>query len=56
MKKALYIITNMNTGKDGTPFALCDKHFEEWAPKVVGRIYYRKIGENTDEPCNECEE
>ena len=54
MKKKLYVITNLNLGEDGKPFALCDKCFKEWEPKVKGKIVFRVIGENTKEPCNEC--
>lgn len=55
-KKNLYVITNLNTGADGRPFALCKPHYEEWKEKISGKIYYREIGKDTKEPCNECEE
>ncbi|MFA5652454.1 MAG: hypothetical protein WC933_03765 [Candidatus Paceibacterota bacterium] len=54
--KNLYQITNLNTFEKGSPFALCEKCFKEWEIKVQGRILYNKIGENTNLPCNECEE
>jgi len=54
MKKNLFVITNVNTGEDGKPFAFCDRHFKEWKEKVSGRIVYREIGKDTKEPCGEC--
>lgn len=53
-KKNLYRILNFELGKWGEPFALCDKCFEKWKEQIGGKIYYSKIGENTNLPCNQC--
>lgn len=51
-KVNLYQITNLEQGKKGEPFGMCDKCFKKWDKKV--NVFWQKIGENTIYPCNEC--
>ena len=48
----LYVITSINSGRDGAPFALCEKHFDTWTAK--DRVIWRQIGQHTSEPCQIC--
>lgn len=48
----LYVITNIKTGEDGRPFALCARCFDLWDAK--DRVVWRILGDSTSSPCREC--
>ena len=49
----LYRFYNLNVGKYGEPFGLCDKHFKTY--KIPDNVVMTCIASNTVYPCEFCE-
>lgn len=54
LKKRVYEIFNVEQGKAGAPFTMCDSCYKDWYPKIRSKLIVEKVANDSVRICNEC--